>query len=75
MSVLWVLPLVVVSAGVALVALAIRRTAVAAADLAVQSQALSLLARDAADLRVEVDDLVTRARSVRSRAVSDGRGR
>lgn len=75
MSVLWVLPLLVVSAGVALVALAVRQTAAAAADLAAQSKALAELGQQAADLRTEVDGLVTAARDVRTRTVTRGGGR
>lgn len=67
MSPLWVLPLLVVSGGVALVALVVRGLASAATDLAHRSAQLAELGDEAATLRGDVDAMAARARSLRWR--------
>jgi hypothetical protein len=72
---LWVLPLLVVTIGTALIAWAMRATAVAARELAERATALGDLGREAGALRAEVGTVATRARSLelrRSTSEHDG---
>jgi len=70
-SPLWILPLVVVSIGAALLAVVVRPLAAAAADLVGRGADLSALGRQAVALRVEVDSVATRARGLSWRSDAD----
>jgi hypothetical protein len=67
-SPLWALPLLIVTVGIVLVALAARRTAAAAAELTERAATFGALRHEAAGLRADVDAVVARARALSWRA-------